>query len=170
MLCFFKTMTRRIIIFIKMKKNIQLLVISMNLFVLGCNDYSFLNNMSEIIPQHCKNIRDTCNVDINDYTDFKWDRFYIFGEEVPSFTVAETIGLLHEEIIEHPEINYEVRTFLFLFMLNNKIVYAVDGRPDKMFFINFLPQPYETLNSYTTSKFKVVNLGNEHYDFIPIIQ
>jgi len=64
---------------------------------------------------------ENCKIKITDFTDFQWDKMYIFNYAVPSDEVDQAIGVEYG--------NYEEFTRPWVFVKNNKIVYA-ENNPD----------------------------------------
>jgi len=98
-------------------------ILFMGLILVGCQPASIKRKIADNIENKCKGI-DSCTTTINmqEVTDFKWDKLYLFKEGASLEDVNKALGFAYPY--------FEDIASRIIFVSDNKIVYHEDEFPN----------------------------------------
>ncbi|MFW6281929.1 MAG: hypothetical protein ACOC1O_03950 [bacterium] len=124
-----------------MKKYMLIIIvlIILTVTVISCSNKSLTEKIITIINTKCKN-QNNCLISINEITDFKWDKMFVFKPGATLQEINEALGIKYKG---KPDIKH-----IIVFMNNDNIVYLEEKiynpeKPSKVFFnFNDLEENY----------------------------
>lgn len=143
-------------------------VVCCSILILGCSK-SFDRKIADYIDESCKATeQESCVVDLNQITDFEWDRMFVFGGVTISEEISEAIGF--DCACDAVQDNY----MRIVFLKDRKIVmeseyYGLDGKVQ----FRQSKEGGDFLLYQSTSKFHAVKksksiVEGQFYDLFPI--
>jgi len=147
---------------------IALLLVVMFFFVAkSCKQKSIKYKIADRLEEKCKGDT-TCFFNMAEVTNFKWDKFYLFGMGISLDSINKALGF------EYPY--YEELTDYIVFVYRGNIVYhegeSVDPESKPMAGIIF-ECPIDTVFDFNNANFHVkilVEKGTKYYELYPVKQ